>query len=257
MSVNFHLHDNCEIYYLVSGKVKYLVEKTIYDIGERDIFITNQSEIHKPNIEPSTLYERITLTFDPDFFTQFSTPDFDLVGCFFNRENGTGNKITLSEGELAKTLSIFAQIEAVSAEAPKFTSIKLTSLMLDLLILLNTASKRNTAGSQKNMLSGIVVEIMDYIDKNLDADLSLDRLVERFYISKSYLCKIFKEETSSTLHQYIMKKRISRAKQLLTSGASVTEAISRSGFEDFSNFIKTFKKQTGLTPSEYRRQFIH
>lgn len=256
-SLEFHLHKGCEIYYCVSGDVKYFVENRIYTVEPGDVFITNQNEIHKPNFESDKTYERITIHFDPAFFSQFSNNHFDLLACFYNRRNGYGNKISLSESQLANMMGIFEEIENTKKHMPEYSEIKLNNLMIELLIFLNEVSTANRIDSEKekytNQLDDVLYKIINYIDQNPEGDLSLENLEKIFFISRAHLCRRFKAQTNSTLHQYIVKKRISRAKLYLEEGASVTHTMNMCGFGDFSNFIRTFKKNTGMTPSEYRQ----
>ena len=72
-----------------------------------------------------------------------------------------------------------------------------------------------------------------------------------FYLSSSYLCRIFKDSTGTTINQYITAKRISRAKVLLAEGHPVAEDSSLCGFGDYSNFLKAFTKIVGISPSKY------
>ena len=63
--VDFHLHKGCEIYFLIPGDVNYFVEKYIYPLKFGDLIITNNHEIHKPNFNSDSTYERITVEFNP------------------------------------------------------------------------------------------------------------------------------------------------------------------------------------------------
>ena len=251
-SFDFHLHDGCEIYYKISGDVRYFVEKQIYSINTYDVFITNQNEIHKPNFESSKQYERITLCFDPGFFSQFSDEKYDLLSCFYNRKNGTDNKITLMPIEFERMMSCFETIEEALSQNALYCNIKITNAVIDLLILLNEAAKRKTSENQKNQLNEDLAKIIDYIDTHLPEDLSLATLERVLYVSAAHMCRTFKSATNSTIHQYIIKKRIALAKHLLKLGYSVSDASNKSGFNDFSNFIKTFKKHTGMVPGKYK-----
>lgn len=251
-SFDFHLHDGCEIYYKISGDVRYFVEKQIYSVNTYDVFITNQNEIHKPNFESTKPYERITLCFDPNFFSQFSNENYDLLDCFYNRKNGTNNKITLTPPEFERLMTFFGTIEEALLQNYSYCDIKVTNTVIDLLILLNEAAKRKTSENQKNQLNESLAKIIDYIDAHLSEDLSLATLERVLYISAPHMCRMFKNATNSTIHQYIIKKRIALAKHLLKLGHSVSEASHKAGFSDFSNFIKTFKKHTGTIPSKYK-----
>jgi AraC-like DNA-binding protein len=96
-----------------------------------------------------------------------------------------------------------------------------------------------------------ISSIMDYINENLDKELSLDTLSEKFYLSKYHLLREFKKYGGYTIHQYIHKKRLIAAKTLLREGIQVTEVCTQCGFGDYSNFIRSFKKAFGVPPKKY------
>ncbi|MDE6591179.1 MAG: AraC family transcriptional regulator, partial [Oscillospiraceae bacterium] len=93
--------------------------------------------------------------------------------------------------------------------------------------------------------------ILSYINQHLAEDLSIPMLASQFYLSGSYLCKIFKDATGTTINRYITAKRIARAKALLAEGHSVAETSSLCGFGDYSNFLKAFTRIVGISPKKY------
>ena len=94
-------------------------------------------------------------------------------------------------------------------------------------------------------------DILAYINQNISQPITIEQLAEHFYLSESYICRIFKSATSTTINKYITARRISIAKSLLNEGASVNEAYERSGFTDYSNFFKAFTKAVGVSPKKY------
>lgn len=99
--------------------------------------------------------------------------------------------------------------------------------------------------------SGKINGILEYINENLASDLSLDRIASRFYISKFYLSKPFKRFTGMSIYQYIIKKRVSISGEMLRNGATVTAAYLDGGFQDYSNYLKAFKREFHCNPREY------
>lgn len=70
-------------------------------------------------------------------------------------------------------------------------------------------------------------------------------LAEHFFLSESYICRIFKLSTGTTINKYITARRISIAKSLLSNGLSINDVCIKCGFNDYSNFLKAFKKAVG------------
>ncbi len=81
--------------------------------------------------------------------------------------------------------------------------------------------------------------------------MSIEHLSEHFFLSESYICRIFKLSTGTTINKYITARRISMAKSMLSNGMSINDVCSNCGFNDYSNFLKSFKKAVGVSPKKY------
>ena len=100
-----------------------------------------------------------------------------------------------------------------------------------------------------------IEQILRTIHKDYDKELSLGELSRKYYISNVYLCVKFKEYTGKTFVRYLTEYRIQRAAELLTNTSMrISEIAGKTGFEDGSYFSKTFKKEKGMTPAEYRKK---
>jgi len=100
----------------------------------------------------------------------------------------------------------------------------------------------------------VVNEICMYISQHYSEPLRLDALAGRFFISRSKLIRIFPAVLGMTVGDYITGVRITNAKFLLKNGTSVQETASACGFSDAGYFIKVFRRETGMTPAEYKKQ---
>jgi len=103
-----------------------------------------------------------------------------------------------------------------------------------------------------------ILAIKEFIRNNYSSEnLSVKDISEHVYMSSSYVCTLFKNETGSTLNQYITDFRIEKAKQLLTDpNFKITDISSKVGYADGNYFGKIFKKQVGLSPSKYREKML-
>lgn len=98
--------------------------------------------------------------------------------------------------------------------------------------------------------------IKSYIGKHyMDETLSVKDISEHVFLSASYVCTFFKNETGHTLNQYLTEYRMEKAKQLLKdSRYRISDISSRVGYSDGNYFGKSFRKYSGLSPSEYREK---
>ena len=101
-----------------------------------------------------------------------------------------------------------------------------------------------------------LVEIKNYLDEHYTEKIVLDDLADRFFINKFYLSKIFKETYGTTINNYVIERRITRAKQLLRfTSKTIDEVGIEVGMDSANYFSRAFHKVEGISPSEYRKQW--
>jgi len=101
-----------------------------------------------------------------------------------------------------------------------------------------------------------VEQVVCYMAEHYQEALTLNDLSRVVRISPSYLGSIFKETTGKAPIEYLITIRIQKAKELIDEGCSMTETADRVGFHDLFYFSKSFKKNEGMPPSEYRRSKV-
>ena len=102
-----------------------------------------------------------------------------------------------------------------------------------------------------------ILAITRYLQEHLSEDVSLSVLAEEFHLSAQYISQLFKNEIGVNFLAYFTNIRMERAKKLLlSSSASIGEISEQLGFGDYRVFTKVFKKAEGVTPSQYRRDFL-
>ncbi len=98
--------------------------------------------------------------------------------------------------------------------------------------------------------------VLNYISDNYKQELSIDKICKQVHFSKYYFCKLFKEHTGISIHQYINEYRINKSKELLTYSKMSIKSIAESvGFKNTLTYIRWFEKSMNMTPSEYRQNF--
>ncbi len=249
---DFHIHNNYEIYIFLQGHVNYFVEQSCYQLKRGDILIFNSQEIHTVVNLKNEPYERITIHFDPKWIQNLSTPQTDLLTCFQNHPKGIGNLSHIKDTELTYWLPNIEQLISYSKDPAYGSDLLTQSYLVQLLIYINQLYQ-NTVESTSDSIPVKVQPVLQYIDRHIAESLTLDGIADALSMDKFYLSHLFKQETGSTIFQYIVVKRVTLAKGLLSRGYSVTEACEIAGFNDYSNFIRTFKKITGYPPGQYKK----
>ncbi len=99
-----------------------------------------------------------------------------------------------------------------------------------------------------------IVQAKLFIDRNYEESIDAGEIADEACYSKFHFIRTFKSIYGKTPHQYLTSVRIEKAKELLETGTSVTEACFSVGFDSLGSFITLFKRRAEITPSEYRRR---
>lgn len=100
----------------------------------------------------------------------------------------------------------------------------------------------------------VIDKVKRYISLHIGEELSCEDIASYVYLNPDYLTRLFKKETGQTVMEYIQNERIDRAKQLMkTTDLSVTRIAEQIGYSNFSHFARMFRRNTGLSPLEYRK----
>jgi AraC-like DNA-binding protein len=249
---NMHLHDFYELFYFLEGDVTYYIEGHAYELKENTLLIMNNRELHKPIFKRDIPYKRIVIHFFPWVLSKYDSYDFNLLECFENRKEAHHNKIYDKD---KKIFNYFKKITEYAQEKSGESEVMIETLFVQLLILINqlfTKKEKNESNSIK--YNERILDIITYINNNINKSLSLDLLSNKFYLNKSYLSHIFKKNTGVSITHYIHYKKIMTAKRLLLDDNSCSEVSSRLNFGDYSTFYRSFKKEVGISPQEYQKQ---
>lgn len=97
-----------------------------------------------------------------------------------------------------------------------------------------------------------LLRVVDFIEKNLSEAITIEQLAKEAGLSKYHFCRTFKRAAGVSPMNFVASMRIERSKELLARRVTVSIAAIKVGFNDLSNFIRQFKRLTGLTPNAYK-----
>ena len=242
----WHYHDFHKIIVFVSGKVTYHIEGKAYQLKPQDILLVSQGAIHKPEIDPSIPYERYI------FWIRDDLSSSELNTCFQKANDRSFNLIRLDSVLQEKLKDLLPEIEHSLRDTQFGDSILSKALFAQFMVYINRIFlKSSTAPDQKSYSSDSQVEqLLKYINRNLSENLSIDHLAERFFFSKYHMMRKFKKETGYTIHNYIISKRLLHARSLIAQGTPVMKAAMQSGFQDYTAFVRAYKRQFGTVPTQ-------
>lgn len=249
-AMDMHIHDSYEIYFSISGGKQFLIDNRLYDISVGDVFVINQFESHYLTSQKEKPLERIVLSIHPEFMQRISTGETNLDACFSDRPDGFSHRISLSKEQQQKFLYHIDQLLSVSGFGADVLE---NSYFSALMVFLNGLMQKTgeCVSVSHSRFHPQVQEALSYINNHISEPILLSDLSDQLYLSESYLCRIFRSATGTTISKYIIARRISMAKALLASGHSVSESQELCGFGDYSNFLKAFSHAVGISPKKY------
>lgn len=255
MNIDFHHHDFNKIVVLLGGEATYYIEGKSYNLKPYDILLVAAHEVHKPYVTSSTDYERVIFWVNSNFLKSIDNELF----LPFHRCVNEGLHLLRMSGKNSDSLKRFLGEIIHEFKSSDFGSnIFCTSLLLQFMVMINRMY-RNDEFLEPSEVSydKFIWSVIRYINENLNTDLSIDTLASKFFISRYHLMHKFKIETGYTLHSYILEKRLSKSKDMLLEGKSIQEICTALNFNDYSNFMRQFKKRFGKSPGTYKNQLLN
>lgn len=249
--VSLHHHDFYECYFFISGDVTYQIEGKMYYLKPGDIILINTNELHQAIINSKNIaYERIVLWMNKDFLKGLSNSKTDLTQCFESKEK---SNVLRTDFETQKNIRLVLN-KIISLQQDKGFGYELlyTAYITELVVYINNMAYMEDASlnidiRKSNLIDGII----DYINSHLEEDITIDELAENSYLSKFHLSREFKKHTGTTIHRYIVQKKLILAKELILDQMSVMDVYKKCGFGDYSNFFRAFKNEYGVTPKQF------
>ncbi|MDF2879370.1 MAG: transcriptional regulator, AraC family [Clostridia bacterium] len=254
-----HFHSEYEIYYLLEGSRYYFIENETYLIKKGSLVLIKPHQIHKTGSSGNSYHDRILLELnDAPFTSFFSSLSHLSIKEFFAEHAGVLELDETAQNYVESLLfDILEETHKKVLNYEAMVTLKLSELLLYTIRFKNEKSKLPKAATANTAKHNKVHEVAHYIAENYSKANSLDDLSRRFYVSKCYLSRIFKEVTGFTLNEYINIHRIKQAQELLVnSNYNITEIAETLGYDSITYFERVFKKYAETSPLKYRKKFL-
>lgn len=267
--LDFNTHDSNELLLLHGGNCRFLVGNQFYYLQPGNLLMLDGNVVHKAYVFGNPLaYERSLLKFKTDWIQPLlkELQVEEVLKLFDESKKGTLRQFS-KKGE-ATVEGMFRDIEAVFGEytegmEKEYTPVeeaKMKLMVAQLLIYMYESKetrikKEDTVRDDKTKM---VEKISNYLFSNFDRSITVEDVAFEVGLTKSYMSHLFKDITGNTVMNYLMNYRLSQARNFLIGrpDESIREISADCGFKSEAHFSRFFKKNIGITPSEYRKNNI-
>ncbi|MCR5671006.1 MAG: AraC family transcriptional regulator [Butyrivibrio sp.] len=255
---SLHCHDGYEILMIEQGNIGMQIEDDYFEFSAGDILLIPPYVFHFARQQNSNRYQRVVINFKESAISSLISKDsaykyftdvfYKVSDCMIHVDEQTLNQLILTSAQLEK---------AIDDTTGSFgNDILLTSLLSIILILLNrkSAESQITSGTiaSSQGLPAVIKSVFQYVEDNLSSKITITDIADTVHLNSVYLTRLFHQYTGLSIQQYIIEKRLSEAKRLLKNGQSPTDVCYECGFNNYSNFSRTFSKHVKVSPRQFQ-----
>ena len=260
-SLDFHTHKEYELVLLHGGNCRFLVGNQFFYLQPGQLLMLDGMTIHKAYVsgDPQD-YERSVLRFDSDWIRPL-LQDINLERLLnLFEENSSGLIRIFKKRDEAIIENMIGEIATlVDLEENRLNEARLKLAVVQLLIQISIFTDYIIRKDQgfRDEKTEIAEKVSNFLFKNYHRSISIDDVSQAVNLSKSYMSHVFKEVTGHTIMTYLMQYRLSKARSQMTQEPNqLIKVISQeNGFESEAHFSRFFKKNIGLSPSQYKKQY--
>jgi len=251
-AANPHSHIFWEIIFCTRGDLPYLIGTERYQIQSGDVILVPPGVSHSmmPWNPESGVYQRYVLWCSQrmaDWVTKQIRDD-----ALF-----TGRSRVLRLNQIQQTHLLQQVKSGVRESNEKAAGWEVSLVGISLQIVSNLS--RIASGQQAKPIaahSDLLTKIIGYVQENLDGDLTVSAVSRHFAISESTLSHLFQKEMNLGFYRYVLQQRLTESKQLIFQGIPMESIAERVGFSAYSAYYRAFKKEYGISPSQYRQMVL-
>lgn len=241
VSVSHIDKDLFSVFILLDGEIDYIVEGKRIHLLPKDMLLVGNNEIHQSIFKKGLECEYVLLMVNLDFFIKHNCTD--LSDIFFNRSDNIIRADRVIESgiyDIVKRLDGYTKDDSPNL-------VVVSSVIIELLYNLDRQVAKT---GKQHYKQEKIKDITEYINNHLTEKISLEDIANHFYLTRQYLCRLFKQSTGFTVNKYISYKRIVLVRELHLGGMPLSLACEKAGFSDYSAFYRAYYKIMNVPPRE-------
>lgn len=252
---DMHNHTNHEILIVKKGKLNFFTDHAGIELSRGDIALIPMYKFHRGEILTPDEYDRIVINVTENILECASYEQYDLNKCFKPYNDKQIHTVHLNEEELAEIEKYSTTLKDSLFSSTPEAEILTDAYFKLILVMINRKYRKNELSLAEDKMPDIVKRTFNYIDKHLTEEITLKALEDEIHNNGTYISRCVKKISGLSISQYIIAKRIALACRLLREGNTANEACYQSGFNNYSNFSRTFTKQVGVSPKQFQIEY--
>lgn len=244
-----HYHHAYELYYIIEGEREYFIDDTFFKVSKGDLVWVPANTLHRTDGKGAT---RFLLFFKYEFVNKYIQQP--LLEKLLRNDPFVFHADASNDAHLNHLLNrLLTQFNQHEKDASETDEVLLIGNLLQLLFLIYTAENIYVPKIPEDTHAS---QIIKYINENYATILNMEEVANQFFISKYYLCHLFKKTIGVSFVSYLNTIRIKAACDILkTEDLYLSEIAIRCGFNSTPYFCKVFKDEKGFSPTEYRNKY--
>ncbi len=244
-----HHHDFYELYCLLSDSYIYHVENNQYVLKPGNLILVRPGETHWPEFEgkPRDI-ERIVLWLNPGFISSLSIflpQTLGTIGSHLEDEHLIEPEEKTYQVILGLLYSLLYEKNRADADSQYLCHLILSQLLIHISRVLN---RRTAAPEEPGSRYGAIMKVHEYINTHFRETLTVTMLAQRFFMDKNTMTRQFKQVVGITPGDYLRRKRLENAHDLIRQGYGAQQAGFACGYTDYSAFYRAFCRHYGFPP---------
>lgn len=248
-----HLHTEYEIYYNISGGKGFFVGEQYYDCSSGDMFIIKKMAVHRVTVSEPENYVRCVISVDCTIIEKIRNLLENKAELDFLDQAGDSLPIKVHLDLIEHEKYLMHIREYLRLEQGSNSLLLMSKLFEILAFIRNLYYSRKDTRISEAQPETWSEKAIQFIEKHYSRCQTSD-VANALGINEYYLARLFKNEVGVSINNYIIQRRIAQAKILLYNGECVKDTCQQLGFNDCSNFIRTFKKFAGVSPGSIKKK---
>ena len=251
-TTTMHNHSCHEILVVKAGRLILFTDHSGIELEHGDVAMIPTYMFHRGQLLTRDTYDRVVINVSENVIDSASSAGCNLNKCFKPYNDRIIHTVHLDDNELDEMYNYCNQLSSSLFDKTPESEVLTDAYLKLILIMINRKYRQNEIVLSPDKMPDIVRKAFDYIDKHLTEEITLKTLEDELHNNGTYISRCVKKVSGMSISNYIIARRIALACRHLREGKTANEACYLSGFNNYSNFSRTFSKQVGVSPKQFQ-----